>query len=312
MPTRVPSPSFANNIPLSEDLLQRQLQVHPQLQSRHVDSRVRANLLNNTSSTVATGTVISTSREWDGPQTPNEWRQKILGLAPSPDTRPSALHISVYRSPNVSDVERVAAESLINALVTYHQGTQPPLTDTLYKFSYADLATGKISIFLYAIYIYILFWLLTADFSDQSVGPGPVHAVYERALKILTEEPSMWKPHYNGTFTWNVRPIPTTPLRLAKACTAGTLIALGLLWYGMSFHPISFWLVGLCASTFDDLKDLSFIKSIDEELATTLSAWPLDPSTPFPSLGSIDLSNLIINHLGVTVSGTMQFYCSGH
>ena len=152
------------------------------------------------------------------------------------------------------------------------------------------------------LFTYILFWLLTADFSDQAVGPGPARAVYEQALKILTEEPSMWKPHYNETFTWNVRPIPTTPLRLAKASTAGTLIALGLLWYGMSFHPISFWLVGLCASTFDDLKDLSFIKSIDEELAATLSAWPLDPSTPFPPLESVDLSNLVINHLGVTVS----------
>lgn len=148
------------------------------------------------------------------------------------------------------------------------------------------------------------FWLLTADFSDQSVGPGPVRAVYERALKILTDERSMWKPHCNGTVTWNVRPIPTTPLRLAKACTAGTLIALGLLWYGMTFHPISFWLVGLCVSTFDELKDLSFIKSIDEELAATLSAWPLDPSTSFPSSESADLSSLIINHLGVTVSDT--------
>lgn len=74
-----------------------------------------------------------------------------MGLAPSPDTRPSALQISV--DSNVSDIEQVAAESLINALATYHQSrTQPPLTDTLRKFSYADLATGKISVFLYVIY----------------------------------------------------------------------------------------------------------------------------------------------------------------
>ena len=123
----------------------------------------------------------------------------------------------------------------------------------------------------------------------------------------------MWKLHHNGTFTWNVCPIPTTLLWLAKASTAGMLIALGLLWYGMSFPLISFWLVGLCASTFDDLKDLSFIKNIDEELAATLSAWPLDPNTPFPSLESVDLFNLIINHLGVTVSNLNPlFYYSGN
>ena len=77
-----------------------------------------------------------------------------MALAPSPDTRPSALQISVNCSLNVSNIEWVAAESLINALVTHHHsGTQPPLTNTLRKFSYADLATGKIYVFLYAFYI---------------------------------------------------------------------------------------------------------------------------------------------------------------
>ena len=62
------------------------------------------------------------------------------------------------------------------------------------------------------IYNLFKFWLLTVGFSDQAVGPGPVHAVYEQVLKILTEEPLMWKLHHNGTFTWNVCPIPTTLL----------------------------------------------------------------------------------------------------
>jgi hypothetical protein len=108
--------------------------------------------------------------------------------------------------------------------------------------------------------------------------------MYERALSLFTSDSSVWKPSRNNTFTWNVRAIPTNPLRLAKARTAGSLLALGYTWFARSFHPISFWLSALCVtSSFDLLKSVKYICQIDEELANSLRAWPVDPDLQFLS-----------------------------
>jgi len=125
--------------------------------------------------------------------------------------------------------------------------------------------------------------------------------MYERTLLLLTKDPSVWKPSRNGTFTWNVRAIPTNSVRLAKARTAGTLLALGFTWFARSFHPISFWLSALCvAPSFEDLKCINYIGQIDEELGNSLGAWPLDPSIPL--ITSPSLTTLLTTYLNTTVS----------
>lgn len=125
--------------------------------------------------------------------------------------------------------------------------------------------------------------------------------MYERALSLFTKDETVWRPLRNDTVTWNVRTIPTNPLRLAKARTAGTLLALGYTWFACSFHPISFWLSALCVTeSFDSLKCTDFISQIDQELANSLRAWPLDPHIPLSSSSSLTV--LLANYLNTTVS----------
>jgi hypothetical protein len=131
--------------------------------------------------------------------------------------------------------------------------------------------------------------------------------MYERALLLFTNDASVWKPSRNDTVTWNVRAIPTNPLRLVKARTAGTLLALGFTWFACSFHPFSFWLSALCATpSFDSLKCIDFISQIDQELGNSLRAWPLDPNIPLVSSSS--LSMLLANYLNTTVSSNFHSY----
>ena len=130
--------------------------------------------------------------------------------------------------------------------------------------------------------------------------------MYERALSLFTSDSSIWKPSRNNTFTWNVRAIPTNSLRLAKARTAGTLLALGYTWFARSFHPISFWLSALCVTqSFDNLKIVDYIGQIDEELADSFRAWPTDPDMPLISTSS--LNTLLANYLNATVSLAFLF-----
>jgi len=140
-----------------------------------------------------------------------------------------------------------------------------------------------------------------SDLSGASIGDGPIRAMYERALSLFTADATVWRPSRNQTFTWNIRAIPTNPLHLAKARTAGTLLALGYTWFASSFHPISFWLSYLCVSvSFENLKCVDLIDQIDEELGNSLRAWPLDPNIPL--IDSPDLSTILTNYLNTTVS----------
>jgi hypothetical protein len=78
-------------------------------------------------------------------------------------------------------------------------------------------------------------------------------------------------------------------------------MALGVVWYGMAFHPISFFMFGLCVAPFNDLKNLDFIRSVDKNLADELSEWPMDAQVPFAAAPSISLQSLLANHLQMTV-----------
>ena len=127
-------------------------------------------------------------------------------------------------------------------------------------------------------------------------------------MKLLVADAATWKPHGDGTtYTWNVRTIPSNPARLVKARVAGTLMALGVVWYGMAFHPISFFMFGLCVASFNDLKNLDFIRSIDGTLADELSEWPIDAQVPFASAPSMVLQSLLVNHLQMMVCGLLSW-----
>jgi hypothetical protein len=227
---------------------------------------------------------------------PEIWIQRLRQLSSMQMTG-----ISIRVGEHHLDPDTLAAQTFLDALLSYHQGFSPECSMVLCCFNYDELAIGDKLAHMYVLFFSVFYRKLSLDPSGASVGAGPFRSIYERALSLFTKDASVWKPSRNGTFTWNVRTIPTNPLRLAKARTAGTLLALGYTWFARSFHPISFWLSALCVTPSpDSLKCTDFIGKIDEELANSLQAWPLDANIPL--ISSPSLTILLANHLNTTVS----------
>ena len=228
------------------------------------------------------------------------WITRLRQLIPD-DLPGGLIGLGIHVSERLPDPETLAAQTFLDALMSYHQGIQPEQSAILCFFDYNALAIGNKTAHMYVPPIQILPKIEFFYSSGASVGTGPIRAMYEHALSLFTGDASVWKVSQNDTVTWNIRAIPTNPLRLAKARTAGTLLAIGFTWFARTFHPISFWLSAFCVTaSFDSLKCIDFICQIDEELGISLQAWPLDSNIPL--ISSSSLTALLANYLNTSVS----------
>lgn len=135
-----------------------------------------------------------------------------------------------------------------------------------------------------------------------SVGQGVAVGVFWHAIQLLVKNRSEWKSHDSQSYTWNIHSaIRSTPVRLAHAKAAGSLLALGMIWYQTTSPPCSFWMTALATSGFSALRDIDYLRSVDGNLARSLEAWPLDFSLPLDLTIGSRISEVLAN-IGVSVS----------
>jgi hypothetical protein len=94
--------------------------------------------------------VVASTREWDSHLDPQDWLRRIKALAPPRDHRSPALHIYVGSDVGLVDIEKIAAETLLSALDNHHRSGVDNIIELahLRTFSYAELALGRVHIFL--------------------------------------------------------------------------------------------------------------------------------------------------------------------
>ncbi|KAG9221976.1 hypothetical protein CCMSSC00406_0009184 [Pleurotus cornucopiae] len=145
--------------------------------------------------------------------------------------------------------EKDAAQALINCLVAHHSGI--PISTLVFSEG-VEVAVFSFDALPHGICHFQV---------GSGVGNGVEHAVLRSAIKMIVDDPCYWQNH-DGFALWALRPNPehTTLARQARAKAHGTLY-------------------------FSTLIDTTFIKKIHSEIADTLLAWPMDPSTP------IDITN---------------------
>ncbi|KAF4606218.1 hypothetical protein EYR38_000267 [Pleurotus pulmonarius] len=191
----------------------------------------------------------------------------------------------------VAATEGDAALALVQRIVAHHANTnsdtiQYPAGVEFTAFSFQDLAHGRRHLRV-----------------GSGVGSGVERAVIRAAIRLITSDTSYWRNH-DGFVVWALRPDPNNvnAHRLACARAHGTLCALHMVWLAAIPHPVSPFLLLLAIHGFSALIDSAFIRKVNPQLADTLSAWPMDPSTPI-SISTMEQSRrilLVLSYIGIS------------
>ncbi|PPQ99686.1 hypothetical protein CVT26_009112 [Gymnopilus dilepis] len=227
--------------------------------------------------------IIVPSRQWKSDITASEWSNS-LEEAQRQASRESDAVTDREALRIVARNEQVAGQALYQAFVARFAGQDPEQLPCIVNFDYERLALGGAHVVI-----------------GEATGNGVFRATYQEAMNFMAADQMLWRPQdpVKGLVSWNVRPgISTYEGRLARARAAGALIAHGFVWFQLSFAPISFFLSCYAATTFEALKDIKLIRSMDADLADILSAWPLDHDEPLNlHFGDPAASTILCNYL---------------
>ncbi|KAH9849990.1 hypothetical protein C2E23DRAFT_887706 [Lenzites betulinus] len=108
----------------------------------------------------------------------------------------------------------------------------------------------------------------------QAVGPGPLRAVFGRALQIMVEDETHWMKTSDDCYYTPVIPgMPTVASELTYFKSCGIMLRLAFLWK-QNVIPISPMLLALLIGGPEAALDRSFLAAVAPELASRLATWP--------------------------------------
>ncbi|KAI0349951.1 hypothetical protein OH77DRAFT_1593900 [Trametes cingulata] len=120
----------------------------------------------------------------------------------------------------------------------------------------------------------------------SAVGPGPLRAVFGRAIKLMVSDEGYWIKTSDDQFYTPL--VPGTPLtdddiKYWKGC--GVMLRIALLW-NQNILPVSPLLLALLLGGLDAATDSSLLQCITPELAARLETWP-PPLITCPNTGEM-------------------------
>ncbi|KAJ2995317.1 hypothetical protein NUW54_g7408 [Trametes sanguinea] len=121
----------------------------------------------------------------------------------------------------------------------------------------------------------------------EAVGPGPVRAVFVRAMQFMVQDSDHWMKTSDEQYYTPV--IPGTPVSAAdleyfRGC--GVMLRMALFWQ-QDIVPVLPMLLALLVGGLEAAMDRNFLAAVAPELAQRLATWP-PPRLPSPTSGRLE------------------------
>ena len=122
--------------------------------------------------------------------------------------------------------------------------------------------------------LFIFLTLFDQYFRDAGIGPGPLRAIFSRAIRQMVHNGRYWiQTTRDGYYTPLVSGLPLSIEDLGYYGICGAMIRMALLW-SQDLIPISPLFLALVLGTWDEATNPLFLHAVAPALAQRLATWP--------------------------------------